>query len=95
MSWLFTSNDQNTGTSASVSVLSMSVQGLFPLRLTGLISLLSKGLSVSSPALQSEGINSLALCLLYGSALTTVHDYWNDHGLEYMDFCPQSDVFAS
>ena len=45
MSWLFTSNDQNTGTSASVSVLSMSVQGLFPLRLTGLISLLSKGLS--------------------------------------------------
>ena len=42
---MFTSDDQNTGASASASVLLMSIQGLFPLRLTGLISLLSKGLS--------------------------------------------------
>ena len=41
VSWLFTSGDQNTGASASASVLPMSIQGLFPLRLTGLISLLS------------------------------------------------------
>ena len=45
MSHLFTSDDQNTGFWASVSVLPMSIQGWFPLRLTGLISLLSKGLS--------------------------------------------------
>ena len=45
-SWLFTSGDQNTGASASASVLPMSIQGWFPWRLTGLISLLSKGLSV-------------------------------------------------
>ena len=45
MSQLFTSDDQNTGVSASASVLPMSIQGWFPLRLTGLISLLSKGLS--------------------------------------------------
>ena len=45
MSWLFTSGDQNTGASASASVFSMSIQGWFPLRFTGLISLLSKGLS--------------------------------------------------
>ena len=44
MSQLFTSGDQNTGASASASVLPMSIQGRFPLRLTGLISLLSKGL---------------------------------------------------
>ena len=44
MSWLFASNDQNTGVSASASVLQMSIWGWFPLRLTGLI-LLSKGLS--------------------------------------------------
>ena len=45
MSQLFTSGGQNTGASASVSVLPMSIQGWFPLRLTDLISLLSRGLS--------------------------------------------------
>ena len=45
MRWLFTSDDQNTRASASASVLQMSIQCWFPLRLTGLISLLSKGLS--------------------------------------------------
>ena len=43
MSQLFASGDQNTGVSASASVLPMSIQGWFPLRLTGLISLQSKG----------------------------------------------------
>ena len=45
MSQLFTPYDQNTGVSASASVLPMNVQGWFALRLTGLIPLLSKGLS--------------------------------------------------
>ena len=45
MSWLFASGGQNTVASASASVLSMTIQGWFPLRLVGLISLLSKGLS--------------------------------------------------
>ena len=45
MIWLFTSGDQNTGASVSASVLPMSIQCWFPLRLTGLISLLPKGLS--------------------------------------------------
>ena len=36
---------QNVGASASASVLPMSIRGWFPLGLTGLISLLSKGLS--------------------------------------------------
>ena len=42
ISQLFTSDDQNTG--ASALVLPKSIQGWFPLRMTGLI-LLSKGLS--------------------------------------------------
>ena len=46
MSQLFISDDQNIGVSASVLVLSKSIQGWFPLRLTSLISLLSKGLLV-------------------------------------------------
>ena len=42
-SQLFASGGQSIG--ASASVLPMSIQGLFPLGLTGLTSLLSKGLS--------------------------------------------------
>ena len=42
---VFASGDQNTGASALASVLPMSTQGWFLLRLTGMISLLSKGLS--------------------------------------------------
>ena len=45
MSWLFASGGQSVGASALVSVLPMNIQGWFPLGLTGLISLLSKGLS--------------------------------------------------
>ena len=45
MSHLFASDDQNTGASASASVLPVSIQGWSPLRLTGLFSLLSEGLS--------------------------------------------------
>ena len=45
MSQLLTSDDQNTGVSTSASVLPTSIQGWFPLILTKLISLLSKGLS--------------------------------------------------
>ena len=43
MSQLCASGGQNIGTSASASVLSMTIQGWFPLGLTVLISLLSKG----------------------------------------------------
>ena len=48
MSQLSASDDQNTGTSASASVLPVTRQGWSPLRLNGLISLLSKRLSVFS-----------------------------------------------
>ena len=45
MSQFFTSGGQSIGASASVSVLPMNIQDWFPLGLTGLISLRSKGLS--------------------------------------------------
>ena len=45
MSQMFASDNQKTTVSASTSVLPMSIQGWFPLKLTGLISLLSKRLS--------------------------------------------------
>ena len=45
MSQLFTSGGQSIGASASASVLPTNIQDWFPLGLTGLIALLSKGLS--------------------------------------------------
>ena len=53
-SQLFTSDDQRIG--ASILVLPMNIQGWFPLGLTGLISLLFKGLSrlFSSTAVQKH-----------------------------------------
>ena len=45
MSQFFTSGGQSIGFSASASVLPMNIQDLFPLGLTGLISLVFKGLS--------------------------------------------------
>ena len=44
-SWLFVSGVQSIGASVSASVLPMNIEGWFPLGLTGLISLQSKGLS--------------------------------------------------
>ena len=45
MSQFFASGGQNTGASVSASVLLMNIQNWFPLGLTGLLSLQSKGLS--------------------------------------------------
>ena len=45
VSWLFTSGGQIIGASASASVLPMNIQDWFPLGWTGLMSLMSKGLS--------------------------------------------------
>ena len=41
---------------------------------------------------QLKTINSLVLSLLYGPTLTSVHDYWRNHGFSYTDLCWQRDV---
>ena len=92
---MFAPDDQNTGASASASVLPMSIQGWFPLRLTGLISLQSRGLLgvfSSNPVQRHQFFNSLAFCLLYHPVLITVHDHWEDYSLDYMELCRQSNV---
>ena len=91
-SQLFSSGGQSTGDSASASVLPMNIQGGFPLGSTNLISLLLRDSQKSSPAPQFEGVDSLVLSLLYGSALTSTHDYWKHHSFDYMDICRQSDA---
>ena len=74
MSWLFTSHGQSIWASASASVLPMNIQGWFPLGLTGLISCCLRDSQESSPTPQFENIISSMLTLLYGPALTSVHD---------------------
>ena len=39
----------------------------------------------SSPAPQFKSISSLVLSLLYGPALTSIHDYWKNHSFDYTD----------
>ena len=58
--------------------------GLISFRMTGLISLLFKGLS---PAPQLESINSLVLSLLYGPTLISIHDYWKNQSFYCMNLC--------
>ena len=81
MGWLFTSG-QSIGASALASVLPMNIQAWFPLGLTGLISLQSKGLSrvfssttiwkhqffILQPSLWSQGSNLCFLHLLHWQA---------------------------
>ena len=74
MSLLLASGGQSTGVSASVHPV--NIQDWFPLGLTGLTSLLSKGLSRVFSSTTVRRINSLALRLLYGPTLTSIHDYW-------------------
>ena len=56
--------------------------GLISLLLTGLIPYCPRDSQKSSPALQFESINSLALSLLYGTTLTSIHDYWKNHSFD-------------
>ena len=46
----------------------------------------------SSPTPQFKSINSSMLRLLYGSSLTSIHDYWKNHIFEYTDICLQRNV---
>ena len=41
----------------------------------------------SSPTPQFKSINSSVLSLLYGPALTFIHDCWKNHSFDYTDLC--------
>ena len=76
---LIWSGGQTIGASASASVLPVNIQGWFPLGLTGLISLLSKGLSrvFTSTIIWKHQFFS-AQPALWSTSLST-HDYWKNH----------------
>ena len=93
VSWLFASGGQSieASASASASVLSMNIQGWFPLGLICLI-LLFKGHSrvFSSTTVQKQ----ILWCLVFIVQLISVHDYWKNQSFDYMYVCWLSDVSA-
>ena len=78
---------QSIGVSAPASDLPMNIQDLFPLGWTGFTSLNTKGLSrvFSNTTLQKHKFFSAQL--LYSPTLISIHDYWKNHGFDYMDLC--------
>ena len=80
-SQFFGSGGQSIGVSASASVLLMNIQDWSHLELTGLTSLLSKGLLrvFSSSTVQRHRF--FGTQPFYCPALTSVHDYWKNHTL--------------
>ena len=92
MSQLFSSCGQSLAASASTSVLPMNTQDWSPLGWTGWVSLQSKDSKESPPMPQFKSIDSSALSFLYSPTLTSIHDYWQNHSLDEMDLCWQSNV---
>ena len=82
MSWLFASGGQSIGASASASVLPMNIQSWFPLELTGLMSLQSKGLSrvLSNIIFQKHQFFGSQLSSWSNSYIHTWH--WKTHSLD-------------
>ena len=63
--------------------ISPSSSGLIFFRITGLIFCPRKAQETSTTP-QFKSINSSALSLLYGSTLTSIHDYWKNHNFDYI-----------
>ena len=87
MSFLFTSDDQNTGATASASVLPVNRQGWFPFKLTDLFSLLSKRISgvFSSTLVWRHQFFGILPSLQSSSHNCTWP--WEDYSLAYTDLC--------
>ena len=92
--WVSSSHQGGQGTGASVSalVISMSIQGWFPLGLTGFISLCPRDSQESSLAPQLESISSSMLSLLNDPTLTSIGDYWKNHNFDYMKKIGKSSI---
>ena len=93
LSQFFTSGGQSIRASASASVLPMNIQDWFPLGLTGLI-LQSKGLSRVFSNTSSKASILWCSAFFIVQLFTSIHDYWKNHSLDYMDLCWQSHVSA-
>ena len=93
MSQFFASGGQNTGVSASASVLPMNIQDWFPVRWLTLLAV-QRTLKSLLQMPQFKIINSSVLSFLYSPTLTSIHAYQKHHSFVYMDLCWQSNVSA-
>ena len=66
--------------------------GLISFRIDWFDLLVVQGTLRSSPKPQFESTNSSAFSLLYGSTLTSMHNYWKNHSFDRMDLCWQRDI---
>ena len=82
----FPSGGQCIGASTLASVLPMNIEGWFPLDWLVWSCCLWDS-QESYPAPQFKSINSLALSLLDGPALTSVRDYWKNQNFDYRNLC--------
>ena len=90
MSRLFTPGGQSIEVSVSASVLTMNIQGWFPLGWTSLISLLSKGLS---RVFYSTTVRKCQFFIAQPSLWSNFHN-WKNHSSDYTNLCQQSDISA-
>ena len=86
MSQFFTSGGQNTGVSASASVLPMNIQDLFPLAVTGWSLCSPRDSQKSYPTTHFKSINSSVYSFLYSPTLTSIHDYGKTIALTRQNF---------
>ena len=76
-----------------LSISHSNIQDWFLLGLTDL-TCSPRDSQESSPTPQFKSVNFLALSLLYGPTVTSIHDYWKNHSFDQTDLCLQSNVSA-
>ena len=81
MNWLFASGGQSLGASASASVPEYS--GLISCRVDWFELLAVRGTLKSLLQHTVQKHQFLVLSFLYGSTLTSVHDYWKKHSFDH------------
>ena len=92
MSQFFASSGQSIGR-FSIS-LTNEYSGLISFRIDWFDLAFPRHSQESSPTPHFKSTDSLALSLLYGPTLTSVHDYWKNQNVDYVDLYWQSDVSA-
>ena len=92
MSQFFASGGQSIGVSALALVIPMNIQDWFPWGLTGWISLQPKGLSRVSSNTTVQKYQFFGTQLFYSPTLTSIHDYWKNHSIDFVNLCRENDA---
>ena len=93
--WVSSSHQVAKDWSFSFSISpSNEYSGLISFRIDWLELPAIQGTLKSSPTPQFKSINSSVLSLLYGTTLTSIHDYWKNHSFDYTHLYQQINVSA-